>query len=118
MFAHDISTNLSLWFLEQVILFSGYFLLIILSDFLSIELFIHIDRCGNKAVYNAAHDYKWPCGPTTVTNKPVKRGMREMWFDTWELVQERHEKNGEVCRRPRPRTACPNAIRWVSPLCP
>ena len=64
------------------------------------ELFIHIDRCGNKAVYNAAHDYKWPCGPTTVTNKPVKRGMREMWFDTWELVQERHEKNGEVCRRP------------------
>ena len=64
------------------------------------ELFIHIDRCGNKAVYNAAHDYKWPCGPTTVTNKPVKRGMREMWFDTWELVQERHEKNGEVCCRP------------------
>ena len=42
------------------------------------ELFIHIDRCGSKAIYVAAHSYKWPCGKTTVLHAPAKRGPREL----------------------------------------
>ena len=67
------------------------------------ELFIHIDRCGNeagcihraKAVHKAANAYEWPCGPTTVRSAPARRGIREMWFDVFELVHERYLRYGE-----------------------
>jgi hypothetical protein len=68
------------------------------------ELFIHIDRCGNehncvqqaKLVYKAAHNYQWPCGPTTVRHAPTRRGMREMYFDALDLVHARYLRYGEA----------------------